>query len=210
MITFSARPLTDDEKQALLKRLPSFYKLLEEYALVFIGVVMALLIPLLIVDRYFHVSSTVQFIYCICAGILAVPIIIYVRKKYGAGHPGKKQDVLNMDYEVVHVKTSRAIKREDVDDFGVAFYVSVVHDGITKTLYLWGQYLDMLTYDNLFPNTEFEFARKKGSEEFVDFKLFGQHFKEEKTLPAFNKVVWNAGTYPVNGQLLNITIDEVV
>lgn len=101
------------------------------------------------------------------------------------------------------------IKREDPEDFGVAFYCAVVDNGQPKTLFLWGQYLDELEYEKTFPNTAFEFTRYVASDEFLAFKTLGHYFKEEKTLPAFDKSVWKNGSYPVNGQLLNQHFDEI-
>jgi hypothetical protein len=76
-------------------------------------------------------------------------------------------------------------------------------------LFLWGQYLDELIHDKNFPNTEFEFLRKKGSDEFISFKTLGQYFEEEKTLPPFDKKTWESGVFPLNGQILDQTIDQI-
>jgi len=61
----------------------------------------------------------------------------------------------------------------------------------------------------IFPNTEFEFLRKKGSDEFISFKTLGQYFEEEKTLPPFDKATWDNGTFPANGQMIDQTIDQI-
>jgi hypothetical protein len=111
--------------------------------------------------------------------------------------------------EHVYVKTTRAIKREDLEDFGLAFYLEVFDNGQPKTLFLWGQYLEELIHDKNFPNTEFEFLRKKGSDEFISFTTLGQYFEEEKSLPPFGKKTWESGVFPVNGQILDQTIDEI-
>ena len=96
------------------------------------------------------------------------------------------------------------------NNFGVAFYLAVVDKGQPKTLFLWGQYLDELEYEKKFPNTEFEFIRNVDSDEFIDFKTSGKYFKEEKVLPGFDKEVWKSGQYPINGQLLDQSIDTIV
>ena len=212
MITTTIRKPTQDETQGQIKRLPSVYKRFENFVLKLIGVVFVLLAPLLIYDHFNPVPSDTQAIYCIAIVILALLIVFWVTKKFEGGLTNSKQidNIKSRQVEVVKVQTTRAIKREDFEDFGVAFYLAVVDKGQAKTLFLWGQYLDKLEYEKTFPNTEFEFIRNVGSDEFIDFKTSGQHFIEEKTLPAFDREVWKSGLYPVNGQLLDHSIDEIV
>lgn len=212
MISTTIRKPIQDETQGQIKRLPSVYKRFENFVLKLIGVVFVLLAPLLVYDHFIPVPSDTQAIYCITIVILALLIVFWVTKKFEGGLTNSKQidDIKSRQVEVVKVQTTRAIKREDFEDFGVAFYLAVVDKGQPKTLFLWGQYLDELEYDKTFPNTEFEFIRNVGSDEFIDFKTSGQYFVEEKTLPAFDREVWKSGLYPVNGQLLDQTIDEIV
>ncbi|MCO5240150.1 MAG: hypothetical protein M9904_08835 [Chitinophagaceae bacterium] len=170
-----------------------------------------MLLPLLIYSRYYPVASTIQAIYSVVVVALSIYLCLRWTKKYEGGISNRKQiaDINLAQIEVVKVKTNRAIKREDPEDFGIAYYLDVTDDGQQKTLYLWGQYLDELEYEKQFPNTEFEFIRNVGSEEFIDFKTTGEYFEAERTLPAFDKEVWKSGNYPLNGQLLNQTIDSV-
>jgi hypothetical protein len=212
VITRTIRKPTEDETQGQIKRLPSVYKRFENFVLKLIGVVFVLLAPLLIYDHFNPVPSDTQAIYCIAIVILALLIVFWVTKKYEGGLTNSKQidDIKSRQVEVVKVQTTRAIKREDFEDFGVAFYLAVVDKGQPKTLFLWGQYLDELEYEKTFPNTEFEFVRNVGSDEVIDFKTSGQYFTEEKVLPAFDKEVWKSGHYPVNGQLLEQSIDDIV
>lgn len=212
MITSTIRKPTRDETQGQIKRLPGVYKRFENFVLKLIIVVLILLAPLLIYDHYNPVASQTQAIYCIVIIILAILIVFWITKKFEGGLTNSKQidDINSKQVEVVKVQTTRAIKREDFDDFGVAFYLAVVDNGQPKTLFLWGQYLDELEYEKKFPNTEFEFIRNVGSDEFITFKTSGQYFVEEKILPAFDKEIWKSGRYPVNGQLLNQSIDDIV
>ncbi len=211
MITSTIRELTQNEKNQQIKQLPSLYKRFENFVLKFIVVVMILLAPLLIYDHFKPVASDTQAIYCIAIIALAIGITIGVTKKFEGGFSNSKQidKIQTGKVEVVRVQTTRAIKREDFEDFGIAYYVSVTDKGQPKTLFLWGQYLDVLEYEKTFPNTDFEFIRQIGSKEFIDFKTSGQYFIEEKTLPPFDKEIWKSGVYPVNGQLLDISIDEI-
>ena len=212
MITRTIRKLTEEETQGQIQRLPSVYKRFENFVLKLIVVVLILLAPLLIYDHFNPVPSDTQAVYCIAIVILALLIVFWVTKKYEGGLTNSKQidDIKSRQVEVVKVQTTRAIKREDFEDFGVAFYLAVVDKGQPKTLFLWGQYLDELEYEKTFPSTEFEFIRNVGSEEFIDFKTSGQYFIEEKILPAFDREVWKSGLYPVNGQLLDHSIDDIV
>lgn len=211
MITSTIRTPTQDEKLGQIKRLPSAYKRFENFMIKFIFVTLVLLAPLLIYDRYQPVPSSAQAAYSIVIVALSVFLCLWWTKKYEGGISNREEitNINSTQVEMVKVKTNRAIKREDPEDFGVAYYLDVTDGDQRKTLYLWGQYLDELEFEKLFPNTEFEFLRKVGSEEFIDFKTIGQHFEPERILPAFTKEVWNRGNYPINGQLLNHTIDEI-
>lgn len=211
MITKTTRSYSESEKKQLLQQLPSLYQRIEEYTMLFILIMIVFLLPFLLLDKLFKFSSNVQLITCIVIITLTALVIERIKKKYGGGFSNRKDiDKLKSGLaEVIHVKTSRAIKREDPDDFGVAFYIDVTDEGTRKCLYLWGQYLDDLEGDNLFPNTEFIVTRKFDNKETIDIKLSGQPFKPEKTLPAFSKDDWKSGKVPADGDLLNTSIDDV-
>jgi hypothetical protein len=211
MITYTTRPFTDEEIKRQTNQLPSVYKRFEGFVMKLIFVVLALDVPLLVYDRFSPVASQIQAVYCIVMLVVALFLTFWITKKWEGGLSTNKYiwDIKSGQAEVVHVTTARAIKREDPEDFGIAYYVEIFDNGQAKTLFLWGQYLDVLESDETFPNTEFEFIRKKGSDEFIDFKTLGQHFIEEKTLPPFDKSTWDNGAYPVNGQILEQTIDEI-
>jgi hypothetical protein len=211
VIISAIREFTQDEKGRQIKMLPSLYKRVENFVLKLVVFVIVLLAPLLIYDHFKPVASDTQAIYCIVIFILAATITLWVTKKFEGGFSNSKQidKIQTGQVEVVKVQTTRAIKRQDFEDFGVAYYLDVVDNGQPKTLFLWGQYLDELEYEKTFPNTEFEFIRKVGSDEFIDFKTSGQYFIEEKILPAFDKEIWKSGLYPINGQVLDQSIDEI-
>ncbi|SKC88834.1 hypothetical protein [Ohtaekwangia koreensis] len=211
MITITTRPFTDKEIKRQTKQLPSVYKRVEGFVMKFIFIVLVLDIPLLVYDHFSPVASQTQAAYCIVMVVVALLLTFWITKRWEGGLSINKyiSNINSEQAEVIHVTTTRAIKREDAEDFGVAYYIDVLDKGVPKTLFLWGQYLDELEYDKRFPNTEFEIIRKKGSDEFIDFKTLGQYFKEEKTLPPFDKPVWDSGTFPVNGQILDQTIDQI-
>ncbi|MFT3823589.1 MAG: hypothetical protein QM731_06690 [Chitinophagaceae bacterium] len=211
MIISTTRTITAGEKNVQVKKFPGIYQRFEGFVLKLMVIVMILLVPMLIYDHYNPVASNMQAIYCIVILILSVFIVNWLTNKYRGGfYNRQKEQEDETVVEVVSVKTNRAIRREDPEDYGVAYYIDVVENGQRKVLYLWGQYLDELEFEGLFPNTEFEFVRRSGSDEFLSFKTAGQPFRQEKTLPPFGKDVWKSGIYPVNGQLLDLSIDEIM
>ena len=176
--------------------------------MIMLFVLFAFLFPVLAYDHFNPIPSNTQAIYCIVVVIVSFLITWQIKKRHGNGLSNNKviTAIQSQQLEEVVVNTDRAIKREDYEDFGIAYYIDVVHEGERKTLFMWGQYLDIL--EN-FPNTAFTFVRKPGNDEFIDFKITGQYFKEEKTLPAFGKEIWDSGNFPVNGQLLQQAIDTI-
>lgn len=175
-----------------------------------IPVVFVLLAPVLIYDKYFPVPSNIQAVYCILIVILAIGITIWLTKKWEGGLSNAKQiaEIENSVVEVIRIKTARAIEREDFEDFGPAYYLEVFENGQPKTLFLWGQYFDVLE-ENSFPNTEFEYIRVKRNGEFIEFVTLGKHFQPERILPPFSKEVWKNDSCPYDGQILDLPLDEI-
>lgn len=205
MITFTTRPITAEEKRQVSIKSDGTYKSIEHFAVTFIWIVLALDIPFLAYNHFKPVASNIQAIYSIISVGIALFLTIVITKRRSSTRRRHNNAIPNQ-VEVIKVKTTRAVKREDVEDFGIAFYIDVTDEGRQKTLFLWGQYLDVLE----FPNTEFEIVRLVNAQEFMEFKLSGHYFKEERMLPAFDKQIWQSGTYPMNGQLLDITIDAIL
>jgi len=211
MIKTIVRSFTEAEKKQQIKQLPGVYQRFEGFVMKFISIAFVLIIPLLVYDHFTPVPSQTQAVYCIAIVIIALSITFWITKKWEGGLSNQPyiSEINTAQAEHIHVKTTRAIKREDPEDFGLAFYLEVFDNGQPRTLFLWGQYLDELIHDKNFPNTEFEFLRKKGSDEFISFTTLGQYFQEEKSLPPFDKATWDNGTFPVNGQIIDQTFDEI-
>ncbi|HLP50459.1 MAG TPA: hypothetical protein VK154_06210 [Chitinophagales bacterium] len=193
-----------------MQRLPGIYSKVEGFFMKLIPVVLVLLAPLLIYDKYFPVPSNIQAVYCILIVILAIGITIWLTIKWEGGLSNAKQ-IAAIDsalIEIFNVKTSRAIEREDPEDFGPAYYLEVLENGKPKTLFLWGQYFDELE-EAQFPNTEFEYTRVKRNGEFISFVTLGKYFQPERILPPFAEEVWKNDGCPSDGQILNLMFDEV-
>jgi len=187
----------------------NLYEIIEKFMLTVAAITMVMVIPLLTFDHFVPVSSGTQAIYCVIIVGIGVVVAIFIAKRRADNVRRHNQSIPDR-VEVIQVKTTRAVKRKDFDDFGVAFYIDVTHEGKQKTLFLWGQYLDELEYRRRFPNSEFEIVRVAHSEEFITFKPLGRRFKAERVLPAFDKQTLETGAYPVNGQLIDMPIDAIL
>lgn len=170
-----------------------------------IATTMVFLIPFLIIDKFFPVPSQTERIIVMVLPLIAVMVTIYWTKRDPViafeKHSSKTSEI-----EIIHCTTKRAIKREDPEDFGVSFYLDT-EDG--RTLFLQGQYLDMLESDKQFPNSEFELVRTKSTKEFIDFKIKGNFFEPEKILKAFSKDDYEKGIVPEAGEILEIEFDKI-
>jgi hypothetical protein len=173
-----------------------------------------MLLPLMFYPFIQPISSNIHIIYFVFITFLAFVLTFWLNYQLEGSFSNSKRidEIRKMQVEVVTIQTSRAIKREDPEDFGVAYYIAVFHNNQHKTLFLWGQYLDELETEQLFPNTTFTFVRplhSSTSDEFIDFKVVGNYFEPERILPAFTRDVFKGGAYPMNGQLLDRAIDEI-
>ncbi len=205
MIATTIRPYSEAEKQQLIAQLPSRYKRFENFVMTLIFALGALLLPFLILDKYFHFNSITQIIFCVVALSISVFISRRMTKHQKRGDAIKS--ILAGQAEVTHVKASRAIERKDPEDFGVAFYLEVLDNGKAKVLYLQGQYLDEI--EELFPATDFEVIRRLDNKEIIELKIIGNSFKPEKVLPAFDMEDWRRGNAPNDGDILNLRFENI-
>ena len=176
----------------------------------FIFIVAVLLVPLLLYDKRHPVPSHIQLYSSIVILVIAAIItgVIMSKLHKHIGLPPKRP-LREVKAELVRVKTSRAVKREDPEDFGVAFYLDVTQDGKRKTLFLWGQYLDELEYEQQFPNTEFVLIRRSDTKELIDIELKGTYFPPERTVPPFPDEIWKQGSFPSDGEIQDLKIEEI-
>jgi hypothetical protein len=208
MIETHLRPINSFERRQLLSRQASSWKKFERIAMKFIIVLLVFLAPLLIADSLLEIPPQKELatLIVLLLGAVAVtfrwqkkdPEVIYETHSKKMSYTGQ--------VEVVRCKTTRAVKREDPEDFGVAFYIDT---GDGRTLFLQGQYLDILEDEKQFPNTEFELYRLEETQEILDFKVSGKYFAPEKTLAAFTKEDYKKGIVPEDGNILETSIDKI-
>jgi hypothetical protein len=210
MLTIYTRPFSDEEIKIIEGPPPSRASRIERIVTPSAVVSMMLFAVVWMTKYRLKFSDETETILLIAVAITSILLVIFVRAKFI--DPARKKKLLEKiagQADVMHIVTNRAIERKDPEDFGVAFYFDVLVNNERKTLYLWGQYLDMLVFDQLFPNTEFEIVHSRLNKKIIDLKVMGKHFLPEKVLPPFSKEVWETGKFPGDGQLLDITIDEV-
>jgi hypothetical protein len=211
MIKRITRPYNNKEKELIQSQKPSITKTIEEHFFLYLIVLFAFLIPFLIVNNFLKLSSVFELIVCVIILILSVFITIWakdtIRKKYGNNN--NSYDTENCFVEVIEVHTTRAVKRKDSEDFGIAFYLEVLDNNTQKTLFLWGQYLDILEDEEKFPNSHFEIIKRMDTNEIIDLIVKGDYFKPEKTLKAFSESEWKSESCPYDGEILEQKLDAI-
>ena len=210
MLTRTIRPYSEQEKQLLLARLPSRWARAESIIGQLTFLMVLLLLPVLLIDKYFPISPATQTVIIVLLLAIAVGARHYVAKKYGdaTGRSQRLAAIAAGQAEILHVITSRAAERADPEDFGTAYYLEVQVAGEPRLLYLQGQYFDELD-EGLFPNTEFNLVRTLDTREFLDLELLGQYFLPERVLPAFAMAEWQRGLTPEDGAISTAKLDEL-
>ena len=212
MVEVFRRPYSEEEKQALTARRPTVYQRFEDYTMMLIFVVLAFLSPLLLITKYYPISSQHELYSVVLILLLAVYTTNRIRSTYKLSNSSKhfKAELDNKQADIIHVKTNRAVEREDPEDFGAAFYIDVSDHSTYKTFYIQGQYLDELTFEKEFPNTEFIVTLDTESREILDIEILGVYFEPEIVLPAFDKKTWESGNHPYNGDFLHHIIEDII
>ena len=208
MITISTRPFTDGEKKILLQQMSSVSGSVENAIFVFMGLTLVGLLPLLILNRFISIPSKIQLILCISVVFISAryAYLKYWKPNVDFNAREKRQHQLDSTYaEVWHIRTTRALEREDIEDFGPSYYLEVNDKESLKTLFLWGQYL----YDRPFPNTEFELVKISDTGETIDLTTLGIYFPPEKVLPPFDLERLKQGHCPNDGELLDQKLDDI-
>lgn len=212
MLKISQRPLNAQEKKAIKSQ--HFSDLVGKIELIIGSMMVCILIfllPFLTFDKYYPVSSKIESIVLIFILVIAAIITGIIYWKFQKVHNFHLQKKLKeIQAEIWHIKTSRAIKREDPEDLGVGFYIDIINGNKRKSsLFLWGQYMDMLEYDKKFPNTEFKIIRRSDTQQILDIEVFGQYFKPERTIPFFSDEDWRNGNNHEDGEILEMSIEQI-
>lgn len=209
MIEITERPILEAEKEILRQRIPDKDKRAENALMAFIIIAGILLLPLLAIDKYIvDVPSTIQLITLVPI-ICVAAYLAYRLDKTGNDSPYLKTDIEAGVVTVYHVKTDKVIKREDPEDFGLSYYFDLGPTSEYKTLFLFGQYLEDDLDEHVFPCTEFQLIKGK-SGQVIDLIPSGVYLKPFKTLEAYSKKDFKEGKVPDDGQLLTVSIDDIL
>jgi hypothetical protein len=208
MIEITERPFNDTERKILLDQIPTTGERTENGVMAFIFILFIFLGPLLLIDKYwFDVPPNIELI--VILPILAiVTFLTYIFDKKMFDYKYTKSDIESGIVTTYKVKTNRVIKRKDPEDFGPHYYIDLDSEGEYKTLFIWGQYL-MEFKRKTFPCTEFELVKTKQGQ-VIKLIPGGQYLKPERTLKAYAMKDYRAGKVPDDGQLLKVSLDEIV
>lgn len=203
------RPYNSEEIKKLRSRKYSLWQHFEHFGMKWVFASLILLAPFLLFEKYVEeVPPSIELPIVIVIEIIAISLVLYLMKRMGEIDWNKmiETEIREGEAEVLKLKTDRAIKRKDSEDFGSGFYLKI--DG-NRTLYLEGQYLDQLQYSRKFPNTEFEIVRTKWNNELLEINSRGKYLKPERKLKPFTKEQYKSGNRPFDGDIVELPIDEI-
>lgn len=207
MLTITERPLNVEELRSIQPSPRSTWARAESWFLTFMVPFFILMLTFLWVNKYLQVSSLVEGL--ISIGIVGVSILLtgLIRKRLSGPHEPSLTSATTA--QVIHVRTDRALLREDPDDLGRSFYLEV-ETRPAKCLFLWGHQLDELSEEGLFPNTEFVLTRIVGLGEHLKVELRGKPFQPERTLPPFTRQQFKVGLGHNDGDIINFPLDAIL
>ena len=210
MILKSERPYNIEEIELLKKRKNSIWQHFENFAKKWLIVILILILPLLGFDKFIaKVSSETQLIILIPVLIISILVSFFLMKRNGETNWNKKieNEIENGKAQILRIKTSKVIKRQETYDFGSGFYLKISEN---ETIYLQGQIYDELHYVKKFPNTDFEISKTLlTQDDFLNINFFGEYLKPEKKLNAFLKEDYENEKVHYNGDILKVSIDEI-
>ena len=202
MLSIKKRRISKEEFLQLQSQEPRFWDNFERFTLLLIVSTFLLLMPFLWYDKRYPVPPSTELLILIPLLILAVFIVLFLHRWIAKVEGPSYSASPNLSVEEWHIKSKRVIHREDIEDFGPAYYFQVMHEGKEQWLFLWGQYF--YDYDEKydFPNTAFTIVRRADNQSVLGIKVHGEALAIEKSLPPFPKKAWRAGKTEEDGDLL--------
>lgn len=211
MIEKYYRHYNSNEIILLRSRKYSYWDHFEHFGMKWIFTSLFLIVPFLLYEKFVQeVPPEVELPVMIVIEVIAISIVIYLMYKMGEiGWNAKvENEIKNGKAEVLKIETNRVIKRKETYDLGSGFYIEVKDN---ETLFLQGQFYDELQYSRKFPNTKFELVKTTFIlNELLAINSFGKYLKPEKKIAAFTKEQFNNEEVHYDGDLLNISIDEIL
>ena len=209
MIEIIERQLTLEEKKTLEKQYGTLKQRAGKAATIFFISFVVCLLPLLAVDKYvYDVPSSIELIALIPMTIISAFITYRIYKITSIELEAAKEALASGTVTVYRITTNRVFRRKDPEDFGPHYYIDLGNEGEYKTLFIWGQYLTDFKRKT-FPCTEFELVKTKRGQ-VINLITSGKYLKPEKVLKPYSlKDYRELGRVPDDGQLLNLSMDEI-
>ncbi|MBX2873869.1 MAG: hypothetical protein KTR30_17270 [Saprospiraceae bacterium] len=202
MLNIKKRKISKQELQQLKSLEPKFWDKFERFILLLMASTFVLLMPFLWYDKKYPVPPSTELIILIPLLILATLTAFYIYRWIDQQEGPHSSVSRNLIVEEWHIQTQRVIHREDIEDFGPAYYFQVTHEGQQRWLFLWGQYFYDYNEEYSFPNTAFTIVRRADHKTVFSIQVYGQALAVEKSLPPFPKKAWRAGKTEEDGDLL--------
>ncbi|MEZ4771732.1 MAG: hypothetical protein R3D00_01035 [Bacteroidia bacterium] len=208
MIHIYKRELTPAERVTLNKHIPGLWKWMEGAMLKWMFIFMLSFIPLLLSDEIFHLHlMTNKPIIILWISLTTITTVILVwREKIQWRNSFVGKDLQTGIVEVTECDPTHAIEIEEDEEMGIGYFLDV---GENKTLFLIGKYLYKQNLP-FFPSTNLKIIRAPQSGIVLDIIVNGEYLPPMENLAPFSHEDYASGKVPIDGELINKPLKELV
>lgn len=204
------RPYTPEEIQRLRRRKYSLWQYCEHFGIKWMMVSLGLIVPFLLYEEFIQkIPPKIELVLVITLQIIGIVIVLVIMKRWGEidRNANIEREIKEGKAQIVRITTNKAIKREDLGDFGSGFYLKIDDH---QTLFLQGQYLDDFQDLKKFPNSEFEMIKTKlFGNDMIDMKFYGEYLEPEKVLKPFSEKQYETEEIHYHEDILNTSIENI-
>lgn len=165
-------------------------------------------IPLLLSDEIFHLHlMTNKPIIILWISLTTITTVILVwREKIQWRNSFVGKDLQTGIVEVTECDPTHAIEIEEDEEMGIGYFLDV---GENKTLFLIGKYLYKQNLP-FFPSTNLKIIRAPQSGIVLDIIVNGEYLPPMENLAPFSHEDYASGKVPIDGELINKPLKELV
>jgi hypothetical protein len=142
----------------------------------------------------------------VVAIVLAILVMIRMRRGRASWTSSYKEDVLHGEAEVATFEVRDALCIEEFEDEGSQYYLQLADGGV---LFLGGQYLYEPEDDGTFPNTRIRTTRGARSRLLLDLECLGTPLATSAKCRPFTTEDHRAGVVPDDGAILAIDFESL-